>query len=206
MASLREIDFLNPDFVRLASYLAAAGKTWKDLETGKLRTIVRGKYMNTVYPLFVEFFPKAKRYIVGNQNDKGESHITFEIADHEILDMLESGGFYLGSKKRTPPLYVIKDPNLCKIYLSVIWEVHGRVSSIDPLQVNLEQKYPQELRELKKYLDLLNISCDLIKTDDNSILHFSGPESVKSFLSLFDFKADGPFGKSKIDKLAHLIK
>lgn len=201
-----EIDFLNPNFVRLASYLAAAGKTWKDQESGKLRTIVRGKYMNVVYPLFREFFKHSKCSIIGTQNEKGETHVTFQIDDHEILDMLESGGFYLGSKKRSPPMYLIKDKNLFKVYLRILWEVHGRVSSVEPLQVNLEQKYPQELRELKNLLSLVGVPCDLIKTDDNYILHFSGADSVKQFFALFDNTADGPFGQAKLDKISHLLK
>jgi len=201
------VDFLDPKFVRLASYLAAAGKTWRDPETNTLKTIVRGKYMSTVYPLFSEFFPDAKRAIMGEQDEKtGRSNIAFCINDYEILDMLESGGFYLGSKKRKPPVYVVTDAKLFAVYLRVLWEVHGRISSVDPLQINLEQKYPQELKELHTLFNAVKIPCHLIKTDDNYILHFSGAEDVKSFFRLLDFQADAQYGQAKLEKIAHLLK
>lgn len=203
---MNTIDFLDAKFVRLASYLAAAGKTWRDKDTNTLKTIIRGKYMSTVYPLFCEFFPEAKRSIIGTQSEKGDSTIEFCINDPEILDMLESGGFYLGSKKRKPPVYVVSNPNLFAVYLRVLWEVHGRISSVSPVQVNLEQKYPQELRDLYNLFNLIKIPCEFIKTDDNYILHFSGVDSVKAFFKLLDFKADAQYGQAKLEKIAHLLK
>jgi len=196
-----KVDFQDPSFVRLASYLAAAGKTWKDKDTGKLKTIIRARFLPIIYPLFREFFPTSKLSILGSQKEvKGKyiEHITYRLDDHDILEMIEAGGFKLGSKHRKPPVYILKNPVLVKAYLKVIWEVHGKVCRTDPLKICIEQRYPQELRELQNWFNCSEIFCVLTQENGNNYLYFTDPKSIKGFFDLMDWEPDSEFGRQKM--------
>lgn len=202
-----EVNFLDPKFVRLASYLAAAGKTWRDFESKQLKTIIRGRFLSVVYPLFREFFPKSKCFILGSRKSENKpEHVTFRIDDSEILEMLESGGFKLGSKHRKPPPYIVCHQDLFKVYLRVMWEVHGRVPSTDPLKISLEQKYPQELTELKTWLNCSDIACTLINEENKYSLYITDPDAINKFFELFAWTPDGEFGRQKIDIVSKHLK
>ena len=204
-----QVNFLDPDFVRLASYLAAAGKTWRDSETGGLKTIIRGRFLETVYPLFRKFFPVEDCSLLGDSKmvrGKVIRHVTFRIDDSDVLEMIEAGGFKLGSRHRIPPVYVVNNAELFKIYLRVIWEVHGRVLEVDPPSITLEQKYAQELAALHQYLQVAGIESEFTRKDGNFHINFEGVDQVKPFMELMDWAPDADLGKYKIDMIREGMK
>lgn len=207
---MEEIDVSSPDFVRLASYLAAAGRTWFDRDKGGLITMIRPRFRYVVYPLFTRFYPKAKRSIIATNQlrkdkmgvERVQSTISFRIEDSEVLESIEELGFSLGSKHRRPPAYVINNPELFKVYLRVVWEVHG---TADESGISLVQKFPQELEQLSIWLNFAGIVCSLSDNGKEFYLRFEGRDATKKFFDLIDWQADGSFGKEKIDKVKKFL-
>lgn len=209
------LDWFDPDMVRLATYLASAGKTWKDKDTGKLRAEINGKFIPIVRDLLLQFFPPTVYRIGGTQviTEPGISVVKnhLSITDKDIhgntidlLEQFEAYGYKLGSSRRRPNTEVVNSPHLFKEYLRVLWEVHGKVLSLSPIVIGIEQKHPQELVELKNLFMMVNIYCT-IKRDNFYLLEISDDVSVNNFFSLFDWVGDWRYGDKKISDVRKVL-
>ena len=210
---MSELDFLNPDIVRLATYLST-GKTWKG-EDGKLKTEVNGKFIPIVRPLFLRYFSPTKCSVGGKvveikpeKDGKpavGRYKHHFTVKDSELLQEFEKNGYLLGSNRRKPHADVVNSSYLFPYYLRVLWECYGKILEVNPLQVALEQKHPQELAELKNLLMMVNIYCEM-KRSNFYLLVMSDPDSIKNFFDLFSWDADWKYGARRIRKIKEVLK
>jgi hypothetical protein len=212
---MENLDWFDPDMVRLATYLASAGKTWKDPATGKLKTEINGKFIPVVRDLMLLFFPPTVYRIGGNQviTEPGMSVVKHYLSitnldtngnSLDLLENFEKHGYNLGSGRRKPNTEVINSPHLFKAYLRVLWEVHGKITSTEPLKIAIEQKYPQELSSLKSLFMMINIYAE-IKRDNFYYLEISDEVSIKNFFDLFDWTGDWKYGEKKINEIKRIL-
>jgi len=202
------IDWFDPDIVRLATYCANAGSTWRDKDTGKLITKINGKFIPIVRDLFMQFFPSTVYTVGGSQVEVKpgvgvwKHHLV--IKDSELLEQFEEKGYFLGSRRRRPNPEIINSPHLFPDYLRVIWEIHGKILSRDPLVVAIEEKYPQELSKLKELLLKVDVYTEM-RRSNFFYLEMSDRKSIINFFDLFNWKADWKYGKKNIEQIKFLL-
>jgi len=207
--ALDQIDWFEPDMVRLATYCSNAGKTWRRSEDNQLITEINGKFIPIVRDLIGQYLPPTSYGIGGVQVEvkpgagMWKNHLT--IKDTAFLEALEKNGYSLGSKRRKPNPEIIGSPHLFPYWLRVIWEIHGRVNTQGNFSVIIEEKYPQELAALKELLLKVDVYSEMHRSNFY-YLELSDKTSIKNFFDLFGFEADWKYGKRSIDLVKNYLQ
>lgn len=209
MGGIDNIDFFDPEMVRLATYCSNAGKTWRRSEDNQLITEINGKFIPIVRDLIGQFLPPTSYSVGGIQvevkpgSGMWKHHLT--VKDSVFLEELEKHGYSLGSKRRKPNPEVVGSPHLFQYWLRVIWEIHGRVNTQDGFSVMIEEKYPQELASLKELLLKVDVYSEM-RRSNFYYLEISDKRSIQLFFDLFKWEADWKYGKRSMDLVKNYLQ